>query len=193
MPPDLERAERERLHAHRPFRLREPESAPVYIPVGPNNSLTGTAHDPAGQPVLFLPGGGAWDVPFDGGSLTWQVSSNRNNGTTGSIPANSANNGCSSGISFEHTIAEVPVPKMELYPNPSTGMVFLGSTEDRPAGTSVEVYNAMGAKCAVRIGRPTDQDRTGLLVLRKGMYMIMVLNEASVESYPASSNELNRE
>lgn len=160
-------------------------SAPVYIPVGPNNSLSGTAHDPAGQPVLFLPGGGAWDVPFDGGSLTWQVSSNRNNGSTGSIPANSANNGCSSGISLENTTAEVPVPKMEVYPNPSTGMVFLGSTEDRPAGTSIEVYNAMGAKCAVRVGRPTDRlIELDFSSFGKGMYMIIVLNEASVESYP---------
>ncbi len=73
-----------------------------------------------------------------------------------------------------------------VYPNPSTGMVFLESIEDQPAGMGVEVYNALGAKCAVRMDRPTDRKiALDLSSLGKGVFFINVISSAGEQrSYP---------
>ena len=167
------------------FTYENQNSTPVYIPVGLNNSISGAAHFATGQPVLFLPGGGSWEVPFNNvGQLTWQIRSNKNDGTTGSIQANSSNVVCS-GTSALALAAEEPDAQMLVYPNPSTGLVFMESTEDQPAGTSVEVYNALGMKCAVRIDRPTDRKiEMDLSSFGKGMYIVNVIKEGGLKSYP---------
>ncbi len=75
--------------------------------------------------------------------------------------------------------------QMLVYPNPSTGMVFMEAIEDQPAGTSIAVYNTLGVKCAVRIDRPTDRKvELDLSSLGKGVYIINVLKDGELRSYP---------
>lgn len=167
------------------FEYENRNSAPVYIPIGPLNQIYGTAHDPSEQPELFLTTGGVIAVPFDGGPLTWQVTSNKNNGTTGSIPANSSNNVCGNGngnnrgLTFEEGEAETRV-----YPNPSTGKVFLEFMEGDAGGAIVEVYNYQGARCGVHVQRTAEDQLTlDLSALSKGMYVVRVLRKEGLESH----------
>ncbi|MBL7939758.1 MAG: S8 family serine peptidase [Flavobacteriales bacterium] len=75
--------------------------------------------------------------------------------------------------------------RMLVYPNPSTGMVFLESAVDQPAGTSIEVYNALGRRCAVRVERPTDRKiELDLSSYGKGMYLINVIHNGDLRAYP---------
>lgn len=162
--------------------------AAVYIPIGPYNMVSGPVHDASDQPELFLPGGGAVAYPFiyDGGQLTWQVTSNKNNGSTGSIPANMSNVMCSSpGVkTFEDAETFSTSSDIRVYPNPSTGMVFLEFEEGDPEGNNIQVFNAAGMQCAVRAQR-TDERLVGidLSSYGTGLYLINVLSEDGMKSF----------
>jgi MBG domain/Subtilase family/Secretion system C-terminal sorting domain len=174
------------------FNYENNNSTPVYIPVGPKNSTSGAAHLAIDQPVLFMPGGGTWAVPFNNvGQLTWQITSNKNNGTTGSIPANSSNVVCASNLysmivmpDDTSMIVEESDTEIRVYPNPSTGQVFLEVVEGQAAVTSVEVYSSLGVKCAVPIDRTADQlIGLDLSSFAKGMYFITVNRGGKLESH----------
>ncbi|MBP9081123.1 MAG: S8 family serine peptidase [Flavobacteriales bacterium] len=191
------------------FAYENNNPTPVYIPVGPDNSITGAAHLATGQPVLFLPGGGTWDVPYNNmGQLTWQVRSNKKNYTTGSIQAHSSNVVCdhcsialedSSGALEDgprtgpgdvadvaqgmDTIPGLTSMPLHIYPNPSTGKVFMGFLDGGLAGAGLEVYNAQGARCAVGIDRISDR----MIALDfaswgAGLYVVKVINGGGTRS-----------
>ncbi len=183
------------------FTYENQNSTPVYIPVGPNNSISGAANLATGQPVLFMPGGGTWNVPFNNvGQLTWQIRSNKNDGTTGSIPANSSNVVCSSGMALQDestTIEEARMNELDVtamdgheaglnihvYPNPSTGKVFLEFAEGEAAGTSVDVYSALGLKCQVKMNRTSGQRiELDLSSFGQGMYIIRLIKGERLDS-----------
>jgi hypothetical protein len=170
------------------FNYQNPNNAAVYIPVGPANSISASPYDASEQPVLFLPGNSApIPYPYMGGAITWQVTSNRNNGTTGSIPANSSNTVCSSpGVKslVEPTVEEVATTGVRVYPNPSTGKVFLEFGEEQVAGASLVVYNTLGMRCPAQVVRTSDHlMELDLGSLAAGMYIINVVNEGSLKSF----------
>jgi hypothetical protein len=138
------------------FNYENPNNTTVYIPVGPKNSFSGSARDASLQPSVFLPGTSApIAFPFMGTALTWQITSNKNNGTTGSIPANTSNVVCTSpGV--RTMIVQEDTPDIRVYPNPSSGKVFVELPAGQAEGTSFEVYNAVGMRCAVQVYRPSD-------------------------------------
>lgn len=173
------------------FTYDNQNSAPVYIPVGPKNLTSGAAHLAIDQPVLFQPGGGTWAVPFSNvGQLTWQITSNKNNGSTGSIPANTSNVVCPSNFhspiylpADTSVIGEEAGMDLRIYPNPSTGRVFLDFTDGQAVGASFEVYNYLGAKCAVSTHRASDQlVELDLSSFSKGLYVINVIQGDHLES-----------
>jgi len=169
------------------FNYDNPNNTPVYIPMGPKNAVTATAYDGSQIPTVFLPGVSApIAIPYNGSSITWQLTSNKNNGTVGSIPANSSNTVCTSpGVKNLVFTEEVPVVPAELraYPNPSTGTVFLEVPGGDEAVRSLEVYNALGARCAVQPVRTAD----GLLELNlgsfgTGMFIVNVVGDGRLMS-----------
>ena len=159
-------------------------SAAVYIPIGPANEITGSVHDATEQPSLFLSGGGGpIAIPYMGGAITWQVSSNKNNGTTGSIPANNSNVVCTSP-GQRSMIVQESVTELRVFPNPSTGLVFLEFPEGDAVSATVDVFNALGVKCAVR-ARPTSENVIGvdLSTFGRGLYLINVTRGSEVETH----------
>ncbi|MBL8000674.1 MAG: S8 family serine peptidase [Flavobacteriales bacterium] len=166
------------------FNYENANSTPVYIPVGPLNAFSGSQRDASQQPVLFLPGTSApIAVPYMGGSLTWQITSNKNTGGTGSIPANNSNVVCTSpGVRTLWT--EEPVAaEVRVYPNPSSGQVFVELPEELIEGATLEVYNALGVKCPARI-EATSATRFSidLAGFGTGMYIINVIQGDRMES-----------
>jgi len=169
------------------FNYENPNSTPVYIPVGTKNSFSGSARDASQQPVVFMPGTSApIAIPYMGGSLTWQVTSNKSSGTAGSIPANTSNVVCTTpGVRtlFYGQEEEVPA-EVRVYPNPSSGIVHLQFPDALPEGTSVEVYNAQGGRCLVPVRRTSDQlMEMDLGTFGQGMYLIHVVQEGDRRTY----------
>jgi hypothetical protein len=100
----------------------------VYIPVGTLNKLSSTgSFDGSQQPVVFLPGNGTtrFDVPFDGVSLKWQLTSYEcNTLVTEYVIAKSTSTKCSStgrnalDEPDENTAAEKPTRLVEVQKQP---------------------------------------------------------------------------
>jgi hypothetical protein len=168
------------------FNYDNPNNTPVYIPHGPNNSVTATSFDGSQRPVVFLPGVSApFPIPFNGTAITWQITSNKNNGTTGSIPANSSNTVCTApGVkSFLEATEQEVITELRVYPNPSTGKVFVELTGGDIAASGLEVYNALGARCAVQPVRTADHLlEVDLSTLGSGMYIINLVHEGGMSS-----------
>ncbi len=165
------------------FNYENNNATAVYIPVGTKNSITGVARDASQQPSLFLPGISApIAFPKMAGALTWQITSNKNTGGTGSIPANTSNVVCTSpGVRV--MVAQPSVSSLKVYPNPSSGMVFLEFPEGEAAATTLEVFNAMGVKCPVRMELDSDNIiGLDLSTFGSGMYLISVIHGEGVET-----------
>jgi hypothetical protein len=169
------------------FNYDNPNNSPVYIPVGPRNSVTATAFDGSQIPSLFLPGVSApIAIPFNGSAITWQITSNKNNGTTGSIPANSSNTVCTSpgvkNLVMEEEVPELS-PELRVYPNPSAGRVFLEFIGGDASGGSLEVYSALGVRCAVQPVSLADHlMELDLSAQGAGMYIIKFVTEGHLSS-----------
>jgi hypothetical protein len=165
------------------FNYENPNNTTVYIPVGPKNSFSGSARDASLQPTVFLPGVSApIAFPFMGTALTWQITSNKNNGTTGSIPANTSNVVCTSpGV--RTMLVQEDTREMRVYPNPSSGKVFVELPEGQADGTRFEVYNAVGMRCAVHVDRPSDNVvELDLSPFGHGLYIINVIQGSRAET-----------
>ncbi len=165
------------------FTYTNQNEAAVYVPIGPDNAITGAAHDNSQQPALFLSGGGELTVPFDGSSITWQVTSNKNNGSKGAIPANSSNAQCNKSNAGD-TKPETAQQEAEVlvFPNPTSGKVFLQYPGSKEPGTAITVYNSYGQRCKINTAKTEanvlEIDLSGE---SPGMYLIRIERESSVQ------------
>ncbi|MBL7951757.1 MAG: S8 family serine peptidase [Flavobacteriales bacterium] len=169
------------------FNYDNPNPTAVYLPVGPANSFSGSARDASLQPTLFQPGLSApIAIPYMGGALTWQITSNKNNGTTGSIPANNSNVVCTSPGVKSRAVDEEPVSvpaDVRIYPNPSTGKVFVEFAENGGAGARVEVFNALGARCPVQVEPGSGEHLVlDLSAQGTGLFIIRITRESGTET-----------
>ena len=69
----------------------------VYVPIGGSNSITGTYSGQ--QPTVFQPGGGTFEIYFNGSSLPWKLSTyNGNSLVSCTVTATSASTSCGAPI-----------------------------------------------------------------------------------------------
>lgn len=105
-----------------------PNSAPVYVPVDPDNYLTGPGlFENSQQPQLFLPGTSNWQARFNGDKITWVL--NTYNGTHKSSTASdasSSSNKCTKSATIATANSDVQSFGPEVltaYPNPTHNKV----------------------------------------------------------------------
>jgi hypothetical protein len=155
----------------------------VYVPLGPDNFFTALGSYVGTPPVLFPPGSGIIEIPFDGQKLIWTVKSmNGNQKTSAATEASSTSNKCAAHLTRG---IEVPVSGTEslvLYPNPTFGAVRIQSVEELPANTTVRVYDLLGKQHPVSFG--FEDGNTGISLdmsaLKEGIYLVK-LSSASGE------------
>ena len=169
------------------YRYKNENTTPVYIPIGSNNTFTGAARDASAQPTLFLPTGTSCSAliafPSVAGTLTWKITSNKSPSGTALNQASSSNCLCSPG-SLNSMIVQESVTDINVYPNPSSGNVFLEFADGGATGAIFEVYNYLGAKCAVNANRTTDYlAEVDLSSFGAGTYIINVINGESRKSF----------
>jgi hypothetical protein len=151
----------------------------VYVPIGPDNEVTGPALiNTAQQPELFLAGGATLTMPFDGGDFTWQVTSNKNNGTKGAIPANSSNANCGNK---SNTPADSVELEVTLYPNPSSGKVFVEFNKRIKADALIEVFDSTGRKYDVEVNQSKGLHEMNLKGYTKGLYLVKITIDDQTE------------
>lgn len=167
------------------FSYENKNQAPVYIPIGEDNLISGGSHDGSLQPELFLTSGGTFTLPYDGTAITWQVTSNRNNGSKGAIPANSSNKQCEAKSGDGTTSAKPAnkvLPTLEVFPNPSSGKVYLSMQDENIATGSISVLDNYGKLCKVGASMAThEMIELDLSGLGSGLYIIRIARENGVQ------------
>ncbi len=153
----------------------------IYIPIGSDNQIFGPASvDNSEQPELFLAGGGSLQMPYDGQSFTWQITSNKNNGSKGAIPANTSNKRCSSGKKSIST-SEIAEEVFTVYPNPSSGIVFVQFKEKVKDSVKLQVYDSTGREYDLEIQNNKEMFQIDLSGYATGLYLLKVSTGEVVE------------
>jgi hypothetical protein len=178
------------------FLYENNNDAGVFVPYGEDNLLAGTNVDNQNQPEYFNPGGSFVIVFFDEGPLTWTVRSNKSDGTSGALTTTwSAESMCQSPKSNDGNGGKPEKPTNEdeetatmqwepinVYPNPSTGKVFLQLNGEAISEASIEVFDNVGRKIAIPAHNTSESaleiDFGGL---NAGLYLIRIYREGSVQ------------
>jgi hypothetical protein len=153
----------------------------IYIPAGTDNYFSGqAAHNPVNQPDLFEAGGGSFTVPFDGNWLIWNVKSYNSNGQKlNSIArANSASTTCIKAVEAEAPVihgeaANIP----EVYPNPTSGRVYINLNGHEVKSDYVRIYDIFGKPMILQAESASDgRIEIDLSSYAAGIYFIIINN-----------------
>ncbi|NMM48508.1 S8 family peptidase [Marinigracilibium pacificum] len=116
------------------FRYLNPNDYTIFIGLGEDNLLTGSAERDGNPPTSFYPGEGTFQIRFDGNDLKWSLTSNEStHKSSTSLSASSSSNKCSSGNRDSFYI---------IYPNPVHGSLTIEKNVDDES--IVEVYDYYG-------------------------------------------------
>ncbi len=161
------------------FEYENKNNVDVFIPKGEDNLLSSIGgFDDSNQPELFLAGGGAFSIPFDGTDLTWTVASYNQKGqkTSQGQTANAGSNSCTKNA--EITAAADPgFDDLRLYPNPANDHLYITLTKafEGAGAESVRIYDSYGRSFRVPVGHSgsglLEMDVSGL---RHGIYFVRI-------------------
>ncbi len=124
------------------YRYINPNEETIYIPVGDENLLTGTAPYTGELPFIFLPGENTFQIRFEGSggkTLKWELTSldsTHKSSTTSNANANS--NKCNSGNSGSESTSAPYI----MYPNPLDGMLYID--QNNMELVTVDVFDIYG-------------------------------------------------
>ena len=161
------------------FKYINANTTPVYVPAGIENRLTGPGHfSSSGQPQLFNPGEGTWEVRFNGGSITWTVKSYNNwTKTTSAASATSSSLQCSKNM-LAGDIQDNQGEKndnLKVYPNPSDGKVFIELNGLMLSPEDISLYDMQGNLCRATLSGMSDfLVELDLAGFKPGMYMLRI-------------------
>jgi hypothetical protein len=171
------------------FRYINNNATDVYIPIGDDNELHGPASfNGVNQPELFLAGGADFDVPFDGSTLKYSVTSFDHNWQkkTLTATANNSTNSCNKDAeALLPPAIEDEESGMDIvaYPNPVNNRLFI-SLDGRETLTDEDifVFDLYGRLSPVKSIRPSSElieiDMSGM---NSGVYIIYLRFEDANE------------
>lgn len=170
------------------FHYTNNNTANVYIPVGPDNYLSGQgSYNSSQQPELFLANGGVFTVPFNGTKVTWTIRSNDRTGgkTTESAFARSSTKRCAKASEAEEQEIMVEADSdLKIYPNPVKDKVFINLGEESLQVADVRIYDIYAKHFTVSLNQTNSNileiDMTGL---KAGMYFIKVNLQTKTEVF----------
>lgn len=178
------------------FKYENKNSTDVYIPVGPNNQISGKGKfNPSGQPTLFLSGGGTFDVPFDGLRIVWQVTSLESGRKTSvASEASSSSSRCSNKnasvnpaeiLSEDQEIELIP----SVYPNPASQRVTI-RMNSLSKTLRITVMDLRGSYYPVSKKSQSDNElELDIAILPPGLYVITVYSETQTNQFRVIKTE----
>jgi hypothetical protein len=168
------------------FEYKNDNNTDIYIPVGPDNTLTGSGIDPESlnlQPTLFLSGGGSFDIFFDGSFISWEVSTlDKNQKVRKGANASSSSTKCtgntkSASVSASAEATELDPDLLQVYPNPVTDKVHL-TMKGIENYRQIRLYDFGGRSYPITsIDKRTDNLEIDMESLSAGHYMIQIVME----------------
>ena len=164
------------------FKYENANATPVYVPVGIDNNIVTTGSYGGVPPVVFVPGGGRFDVYFSGQKLTWTVRTfDVNQKTAVASDASSTSSRCGSlYVATRPSIVapvlqpEQPLAKSGVYPNPATTTLIINTPKDLQSEKGITIFDASGRIYPLKIIRRLSAYSMELNIegLRSGVYMI---------------------
>jgi hypothetical protein len=158
------------------FSYENPNSATVYVPIGPNNNISGQATYTGTPPVIFRPGAGKFTIPFDGRKITWLlITYNGNQKTSSSSIASSTSNKCQRARPVAPSIVELPAEqRLNIYPNPVKDKLTIylqgtGKAVISVAGVTGKIYKLKETAQTEENSKTVDMS-----ALSSGVYFITV-------------------
>jgi len=153
------------------FEYQNTNSTAVYIPIGPDNSLVSAKAFSGTQPEVFQPGGGSFEVLFNGDKLTWTLTSyDKSKKTAIATSASSTSSRCKKGNDS--------VLPLTAYPNPTDRYttVYIPTATKAPTYSQVSIVNQGGRKYPVNMDWNSDKKALtfDLWGYPKGYYVILI-------------------
>ena len=161
------------------FKYTNSNSTTVYVPVGSNNTITGTY---AGvQPSIFLSGTYQFEIYFNGSAVTWAVKTYCNNTlTTSTVTATSGSTRCNpltgariitDPVEEVTTLGDV---KLNVFPNPATDRLVIEAYNFNLNIDQLSVYDLAGRKQFVGVNRTGNGVNLELTGLSSGLYILKI-------------------
>jgi hypothetical protein len=174
------------------FEYKNENEVAVYIPVSEDNLLTGNNifwDDSDKQPTLFLPGGGTFQIYFDGQDLSWTVNSrDQDQKVSNAANANSSSTKCkniqkSASVSGEFA-GELDPDYLVAYPNPVAGKVHI-TMKDIEHYKMILFYDFAGRLHPITsITKHTDNLEIDMAQLSAGYYFIKIIMDDTARIIP---------
>lgn len=169
------------------FEYQNDNATAVFIPIGPENNIVAEGSYSGGQPELFLPGGGAFDILFNGEKLTWTVISyEKGKKTSVGSTASSTSTRCKKGggnsagredIEEENLVVTEEVPLIG-YPNPAKESVSIAlyDASREPSTDEIVVADHIGRTYLMNTSwvEETKVLTLDFSTLQKGLYIIKI-------------------
>ncbi len=179
-------------------------ATPLYIPVGNDNKLTSAgSFDNALQPNVFTPGNTYFNIPFDGISLKWEITTyETTHKTSTSSSASSNSNKCNntlprysgpvisdpkdiktaSGVTEKEEIVVeqlIPGGNVHVYPNPARDKATIYFANQVINEKTLKLVDSYGRSYPVKINRMLSNGsiEIDLSYLVKGIYFVRVETE----------------
>ena len=154
-------------------------SVPVFIPIGENNKLV--PGDDLGQPEEFIPGRQAavFEVELEPGeTVVWSLKGpdGKTRTATATAPSDEVatrfdNTINKSESSIGNNLADV-LPGTYVYPNPTSGRVFLEVIDTPETPIRVDVFNAVGQSIYQTEGSEFIRETVDLSAFGRGLYVV---------------------
>ena len=171
-------------------------ATPLYVPVGPDNKLTSAgSFDNSLQTVVFNPGTTYCNVPFDGVTLKWEITTyETTHKTAASSNASSTSNRCNNTVtkSANPVITDLVTKEKEavkivekatlpgngvhVYPNPARDMAAIYFSKEVISEKGLLLYDSYGRLYPVKVLRKISEGTIEIDLSRlvSGIYFIRV-------------------
>jgi hypothetical protein len=158
------------------FKYTNTNSTPVYIPIGTSNTLSPAGIYAGTQPIVFNPGGGSFQIYFNGSTLTWTVKSYEGSTlSTMTASASSSSTRCASGARiYQGQVSSEKIITPGLFPNPTSGVINVSLEDQILEINDVQLFDMLGKELKV----PAIKDKDGLILdctsLQNGLYILKI-------------------
>ncbi len=151
-------------------------SIPLYVSLGSNNYISTSGSYSGNPPVLFPPGATTFSIYFNGSPLTVAIKTYHNSSLIlATATASSSSAACVPGYSrISNTNTE---SKIDLYPNPSTGLINLKSFGIEMNPNMVTLLDITGRRYEVNVHGLGNEMNFDCSSLQSGIYFVKIKSE----------------
>jgi hypothetical protein len=173
------------------YSYQNPNPTAVYVPLGPDNTITTAGAYSGKLPVVFVPGTGSFEIYFDGSKMTWTLKTNEGRQkASAAATASATSNKCDARLmtateqqNIQEAIAAPGISR--IYPNPVVSTLTLNSASPIMSEKDVTIVDISGRTIPVKGLRRVSTNVLAIDVsaLQKGAYFLRLKTKDSFETF----------